>query len=208
MMPRSMTALASAGALSLWGLTVGTSFLLLGQYHARPGDPGSPAEHWPVEAALRPQGAGSQLLLFIDPRCPCSRASLSELAHVSAQCQGRFTPVVVLVKTDQLPQGWSRSGLDRAIAAVPGIQLWDDRLGEETRRFGVTTSGHVLLFDPRGDLRFSGGITPSRGHEGDCYGRDALIGLILGKPGTDRKPPVFGCPVVDPTVTRVREEAS
>ena len=207
-MPRSMTALARAGALSVWGLTVGTGFLLLGQFHARPGDPGSPAEHWPAGAALRPQGSGPQLLLFIDPRCPCSRASLSELTHVSAKCQGRFTPHVVLVKTDQLPRGWDRSGLERSVAAVPGIRLWDDHLGAETRRFGVATSGHVLLFDARGDLKFSGGITPSRGHEGDCYGRETLIGLILGKPGPDRKPPVFGCPVVDHGLTRVRGEAS
>ena len=118
--------------------------------------------------------------------------------------KGRFTPHVVLVETDQLPRGWDRSGVERAVAAVPGVHLWDDRPGAEMRRFGVTTSGHVLLFDPMGKLMFSGGITPARGHEGDCYGRASLIGLILGKPGNDRRPPVFGCPVVGPSVTRVR----
>ena len=42
--------------------------------------------------------------------------------------------------------------------------------GAEARRFGVATSGHVLLYDTRGDLIFSGGITPGRGEQGDNAG--------------------------------------
>jgi hypothetical protein len=78
--------------------------------------------------------------------------------------------------------------------------------GEEAQRFGAATSGHVLLFDPAGELRFSGGITASRGHVGDNDGCDRLIRLLtagvgaerpsgVGIPAVSRQPLVYGCPI-------------
>jgi hypothetical protein len=69
---------------------------------------------------------------------------------------------------------------------------------EEARRFGVATSGHVLLYDRRGALIFSGGITAGRGERGDNLGRAAVLGLIMGKNGGDPGFPVFGCPLATP----------
>ena len=69
--------------------------------------------------------------------------------------------------------------------------------GREARRFGVKGSGHVLLYEPSGDLVFSGGITPSRGHEGDNPGRSAVIDLINGGRAAVHRTPVFGCPLLD-----------
>jgi hypothetical protein len=84
--------------------------------------------------------------------------------------------------------------------AIPGVPSVDDEGGVEAKRFGVATSGHVLLFDRAGRLLFSGGITPARGHEGDSLGRDALIERLAGTrtisgPATS---PVFGCPLANP----------
>ena len=45
---------------------------------------------------------------------------------------------------------------------------------------GATTSGHVLLYDAGGVLRFAGGITDGRGHEGDNAGLDAALALLRG----------------------------
>ena len=46
--------------------------------------------------------------------------------------------------------------------------------GAEARRFGAETSGQTLLYDARGALAFSGGITGARGHAGDNAGRASL----------------------------------
>ena len=70
--------------------------------------------------------------------------------------------------------------------------------GAEARRFGVATSGHVLLYDPRGDLIFSGGITAGRGERGDNRGRAALLGRIMGTGREGLEHPVFGCPLATP----------
>jgi hypothetical protein len=68
-----------------------------------------------------------------------------------------------------------------------------DQGGVEARRFDVEGSGHVLLYAPSGKLLFSGGITPSRGHEGDNAGRSAIVSLILRGHAPVDHTPVFGC---------------
>jgi hypothetical protein len=70
-----------------------------------------------------------------------------------------------------------------------------DEAGREAARFGATTSGHVLLYDRGGRLRFSGGITASRGHVGDNAGRAALLGLLIHGETERERTPVFGCPL-------------
>ncbi len=59
--------------------------------------------------------------------------------------------------------------------------------------FGAETSGQVFLYDAQGSLRFSGGITESRGHVGDNAGRAAVEQLLQGKAPVKTRTPVFGC---------------
>jgi hypothetical protein len=68
--------------------------------------------------------------------------------------------------------------------------------GVEARRFGVKTSGTVLLYSALGRLLFHGGITGSRGHEGDNYGITRLAAALRGGAGDTAVPVVsrvFGC---------------
>ena len=67
----------------------------------------------------------------------------------------------------------------------------------EAKRFSATTSGHAMLFDRGGRLRFSGGITDARGHEGDNDGRDAVVSIINGGDRMPAATPVFGCSLYD-----------
>jgi len=66
----------------------------------------------------------------------------------------------------------------------------------------------VLLYDAAGALRFSGGITAARGHEGDSMGAAAILSLLsAASPAVTaalapearqtalRAAPVFGCPL-------------
>ena len=104
-----------------------------------------------------------------------------------------------------LPKGvaphWEQGELWQEAAMIPGLRAITDQDGQEAGRFGVKGSGHVLLYQPSGQLVFSGGITPSRGHEGDNPGRSAVISLILqGRSPVDRTP-VYGCPLLEPTAS-------
>ena len=42
------------------------------------------------------------------------------------------------------------------------------------------TSGQVVVYDAKGALLFSGGITAARGHMGDNAGRDRITALLRG----------------------------
>ena len=63
-----------------------------------------------------------------------------------------------------------------------------------TGAFGARTSGQVLVYDEKGELRFSGGVTAERDHYGESTGHDAVEALLAGEgnPGCV-KAPVFGC---------------
>jgi hypothetical protein len=52
-----------------------------------------------------------------------------------------------------------------------------------------------MLFDASGALRYAGGITMSRGHEGDSAGSNALARILAGEQQAGRFP-AFGCPLV------------
>ncbi len=66
------------------------------------------------------------------------------------------------------------------------------------RRFGAETSGHVILYGPDGKLKFSGGITRSRGDIGDNTGRRALHDLLAERSSAFASNPIFGCPLFGP----------
>jgi hypothetical protein len=83
------------------------------------------------------------------------------------------------------------------------IVLRDDE-GEEAHRFGVRTSGQVLLYDAAGRLQYSGGTTGSRGKAGDNLGRASIIQMLNGTPVQANRP-VFGCPLFSPADERSAE---
>ena len=75
--------------------------------------------------------------------------------------------------------------------------------GRIARVFGAETSGHVLLYDPEGRLVFEGGLTPSRGHAGDCEGRTSLLNLLAGTAAVVSETPTYGCPIHNPDAPEV-----
>jgi hypothetical protein len=112
-----------------------------------------------------------------------------------SRCVGRVSAHALLFSPAHLPKGWGESAIERDLAELSDVHTWQDRGGSEARRFGVATSGHVLLYDAQGRLTFTGGITSARGHEGDNYGRAAVLALIMGQEGDRAGNPVFGCPL-------------
>jgi hypothetical protein len=80
--------------------------------------------------------------------------------------------------------------------ALPHARVhWDDG-GKEAMRFGAATSGYVVLFNTGGSLLFRGGVTASRGHEGDNAGFDSLLVSLRSGVPARASSRVFGCGLI------------
>jgi hypothetical protein len=133
------------------------------------------------------------LLLFAHPHCPCTRASLHELDGLPAETKDKVSVIVVFTVPDGVPAGWEKGDLWKLATSIPSLRVIRDPGGREAHRFDVEGSGHVLLYAPSGQLLFSGGITASRGHEGDNAGSSAVVSFILKGHAAINHTPVFGC---------------
>jgi hypothetical protein len=199
---RRLSATSAVLLFLIWLTMIGTGYLLLAAYHARPGPPGSPARRWPEESPIGLDPTRPTLLIFLHPRCPCSGASVAELASISACFGDRFAAHAILYRPDGPAEGWDKAeGSATDEVSIPGLRRWIDHGGRLARQFGVETSGHILLFEPAGTLLFSGGITASRGHRGENLGLDALVARIEREETGPRLSPIFGCPMLEPGST-------
>lgn len=156
------------------------------------------AQPWPTDSSMALAQHRFTLVFFIHPRCPCTRASLGELERtltgtgLSAAQQPKLN-VVVSLPWDASQQ-WRDTDTVRRASALPRAELVWDAGGSEASRFGVVTSGAVRLYRPDGKLLFAGGVTASRGHEGDNAGSSRLWSLLSERCQTPQDvTPVFGC---------------
>jgi hypothetical protein len=135
------------------------------------------------------------LVVALHPQCPCSRATVAELARLLAHAPEPPDVHVLFVAPADVEDAWVRAGLWQAVADLPGLHVVRDD-GTEARRFGARVSGQVLVYDGAGQLRFNGGITGARGHEGDNAGRAGIEALLAGRPHA-ASTFVFGCLLFD-----------
>ena len=180
-------------ACAVWASAILTGLAILTAYENAPGDQGEPPALWPEATSLHRTQGVMTLLMVAHPICPCTRASLGELARIVARAGGRLHAYVLFVSPEGADSTWSRGDLWNEAAAIPGVSVVEDHDGMEADRFGVAVSGHVLLYDARGRLSFSGGITPARGHSGDSTGRAAVLALLEGRSPSHSRSFVFGC---------------
>jgi hypothetical protein len=181
---------------AVWIAAVAAGLRFLFQYENAPGSVGALPGLWPdsqIERAFeRPT-----LVLVAHPRCPCTSASVGELARIMARLQGRVAAYILLVRPKNAGPEWDGTSLQRSAQAIPGVKVVFDADGADARRFGAQTSGHTLLFGADGKLLFSGGITGSRGHAGDNAGESAIVALVNNEMPARSEALVFGCALVD-----------
>jgi len=190
---RAVTALFGTA----WVVAVVTGGLILLNYERTPGRVGNVPKSWPEKSVAKLAPDRPTLVMLAHPRCPCSRASVDELAGIMAQVSGKISAYVLFYKPRDSDE-WENTGLQRSATAIPGVTVLPDIDGIEAARFGAETSGHTLLFDPKGHLLFSGGITNSRGHAGDSAGQRAVISLVKRTVPGRFATLVFGCSLTDP----------
>ena len=148
---------------------------------------------FPTHSVVQLASDKPTLVFFAHPHCPCTRVSFHELDSLLAETQNRVAVIVVFTIPDGVPNGWEEGDLWNSATTTPGLRVIRDQGGREAHRFDVQGSGHVLLYTPSGKLLFSGGITASRGHEGDNAGRSAVVSFILSGHASVDHTPVFGC---------------
>ena len=181
-------------------------FVELTDYSSRPGDSGSIPAHLhdlkPSEASLPTALADNQrqtLLFFYHPKCPCTTASVRVLERLLARCVDQPKLTAVAYCPPEEDESWIETRTTAALSKLEHSDVLVDRNGQWSRQFGVSVSGHLLLYDRKGHLEFSGGITPYRGHEGDSPSSIDLLERLNSDTQDCRTWPVFGCTIVAKT---------
>jgi hypothetical protein len=182
---------------AVWLASVVLGLRLLMDYDNRPGAAAEPPAVWPADSRLVPDPAGPTLLMLAHPRCDCTRASLTELSELLARADRRPRTYVVFIRPGHVESGWEQTTLWSSAAAIPGVTVVRDEDGAESRRFGVHTSGQVLLYGAGGQLLYSGGATASRGKTGNSLGRTSILAALQSR-NAQPPAPVFGCSLFEP----------
>lgn len=176
-----------------WAAVVAIGLRTLFAYETTPGQVGRIPETWPGGAKVKLAEKTDTLLMFVHPRCPCTAASVEELAQIMAQLPGRLRSYVLLWSPPNSGAAWSSAEIAQSAAQIPGVVVLPDPGGAQASAFGAKTSGYVLLFDPQGRRLFRGGITGMRGHVGDNLGSNAVVSLVRGESRAPKSSQVFGC---------------
>jgi hypothetical protein len=189
-----------------WLIAVAGGMRVLWNYENTPGVAGDPPATWPAQSRV-PHTAGLPTIVVMGhPKCPCTRATIGELAVMMARLHNQVLAVVVLVRPHGTPEDWDNTDLRHSAAAIPGVTVMTDLDEVEADLFNAQASGQTMLYDAGGKLRFSGGITASRGHSGDNAGRSSIVSLVTYGIAERTRTPVFGCALRTPKTLTTGEK--
>ena len=179
--------LIAATALVAWASLVALGLYAYFRFEVKPGERGDEQPQWPAASTLPRSTTTPTLIMFVHPSCPCSRASVAELASIATTT--KVHPRILVVFIADAPGGhvWS------SVGEIAGSERILDPNEIEATRFGARTSGYVVVYDAQGRLAYTGGITGSRGHVGDNMGKRSVIDVLDGMTPTSAHYGVFGC---------------
>ena len=182
-----------ASLLLFWAILIAIGMVKLHSYSFTPGPSGNVPVIWPNPLQLNLDKKTPTLIMFAHPHCPCSKSSINELNRIMAQTNKLQKTYILFYKPLNFDRNWLESDLWHKAKAINGIQLLEDENGSIAKLFGAETSGHVLVYNEQGNLKFSGGITPGRSHEGDSSAKQALISYLQNKNNECTYTDTFGC---------------
>jgi hypothetical protein len=179
--------------MCLWIACISAGTLVLWAYQYNPGKPAGASSDWPAAGVITRAEDCPTLVLFLHPRCPCSRATLNEFSEALAHTSKPMRCYIVFAASDLSNATTSTSDLWEAASRMSGVKLIKDNDCVIAKAFGAQTSGQTFLYDSNGNLLFHGGITASRGHAGDNIGRSAIKSFVETGRADTASTPVFGC---------------
>ena len=181
----------------LWLTVVIGGLVAMERYEFSSGDDTAAPAHWPDASSIPRAEKMPTLVVFAHPRCPCTSATLEELAAIMASEGASAKVCVLFFDPAETSEEWMHSATIRQAAAIPGVTLLMDKSGKEAQRFHAATSGRTLLYSAKGELLFDGGITGSRGHPGKNAGGSAVVSLLTKGTSGRANTPVYGCKIYD-----------
>jgi hypothetical protein len=194
---RRNAAIWAAAIVWLAGIAYGSA--VMWQFQRKAGENAAAPIYWPDASRLSLAKNGPTVVMFAHPRCPCTRASVSQLRELLSSTIGKPGSVYVLVlRPHEFPEGWEKTDVWRNAASIPGVTVLSDVDGVEATRLGALTSGQTLVYDTAGKLVFRCGITALRGEVGDSLGSRSLEAVLAGHAPSSGVTPVFGCPIRTP----------
>src|SRR5579859_333340 len=104
-----MRRLAWWGAALLWLLVVGAGFAVLWRYSATAGAASLAPARWPTGSRIARAADRATLVMFVHPRCACSRASVTDLQRLLARVPDRVQSAIAFVVPDGVEPGWVKS---------------------------------------------------------------------------------------------------
>lgn len=165
-------------------------------YSHQPGEVGSSIpETFPADLQIGTEEQ-AKVVLFYHPKCPCTQATVRCLERLAASFASQPRIIAYAYVPSKEAESWVESATTGKLRTLGNVTVIADRDAEVCRRFDVSTSGHVLVYNKNGELKFSGGITPSRGHEGDCASGTAFLATVNGNSDAKESCPVYGCAIV------------
>ena len=183
----------------VWGGVIAIGGLALYRYEGAPGALADAPTAWPTMSRIARQPGLPIILVFAHPHCPCTRATIGELALLMTQLNGKAAATVVFARPEDASEKWAETDLWQSAAAIPGVTVVSDPENREADLFGALASGQTLLYDEQGQLQFNGGITVARGHSGDNIGRSSIVAIVRKQGPAQTRTSVFGCTLHTPT---------
>jgi len=178
---------------AVWLLMVMASLCAMTADTDRPGAMGAAPKLFPSGTQIKLAQDRPTLIIALEPSCACSSATIGEFERVIARASKSVATFVLITAPKAKPKLWEDFAASDRMQHLPGTVLINDQDGSMAHLFGLETSGHTLLYDTKGNLKFSGGITNGRGHEGQNIAESYLEKLINHPEMEAKSFPVFGC---------------
>ncbi len=142
------------------------------------------------EPGLRAADPGRwTLLMVVHPDCPCTKASLRNLAAIVETTRLPLKVQIVAAMPQRYDGPKSNLTLARGIPKATVTVLDAD---VAIQRHGALTSGHLFVFDPDRRLVYSGGVTPARGAE-DATSSIRWFRALVEQRAVASSAPTYGC---------------
>lgn len=182
-----------AAAYLIWISLLFVGHLVLYEYELTPSPLANSKRVFPQSSDVQLAHGRQNIFMFLHPSCPCSEASVDEFHELMRAGEKDSVGTVVFYMPPEKEPEWSLAPIVQRVKRIRNVTIEYDSNGAQAETFGVTTSGHVLIYDGRGILQFTGGITGSRGHTGDNHYFDLAKQCILARKAKYTTTPVFGC---------------
>lgn len=177
----------------LWTCAMVCGWIALNRYTYTAEAVAAAPSDWPMDAGLTRTRDRSNLVMFLHPGCPCSRATLTELDRLRSRIGDDCHIQLVMVLSREHGDEWQETPLQRQAAELKDIHLTQDWDGRIAGTFSAGTSGETYLYSPQGKLLFHGGLTMGRGHEGPASGQDQIFDAIHSLTPQFPSNKVYGC---------------